>query len=464
MKALLMLTPLAQLVWRDPSQWLASGMAFVIACPMLVLSLRSFRRRAALRAMPTTPIAGVFVGEVELKGRARTPNPLKARLSGASVVLYNWTAEEHWTRTRVESYTDGKGRTKTRTVTYSGTDTVAHGGESSLLLLDDATGVVQVLPEGAKLEAKRVFCETVGRGDRIYYEHGPQRAVSGSDGLRTFTEHAIEVDAPLFVVGYAREREDIVDIEIAAGGRKGTATADARPRMFLISTRDEEAVTWRFGAAAWGWLVVAALAPIVLALVDMHRYQEERLAPWTAAAVGSALGLVWVVAWSIWTHNDLVDLRNRVMRARSNVDVQLRRRHDLIAQLIGAVRGLRDHEASLQRVIAEIRSQGELMDMASANARAVPVGPQLRFLAEALPNLKSSDSFLALQRSLSDCERRIALARDEFNGTTAGFNTRITTVPTSFIALLFGMRPGDFFSAEQFERSAPVVSSPAHSR
>lgn len=455
---------LAQVVWSDSSQWSACGVAFVIAFPMLLLALRSFRRRAALRAMPTTPIAGVFVGEVELKGRAKTPQPLTARLSGASVVLYSWTAEEHWTRTRTETYTDSKGRRQTRVVTYSGTETVAQGGESSLLLLDDATGVVQVLPEGAKLEAKRMFCKTVGRGDRIYYEHGPRQAVSGSDGLRTFTEHAIEVDAPLFVVGYAREREDVVDVEIAAGGRKGTATADARPRMFLISTKDEDAVTLRFGIVAWMWLVVAALAPIVLMLIDVHRYREERLAPWTAAVVALALGLVWAVSWSIWTYNDLVDLRNRVLRGRSNVDVQLRRRHDLIEQLIGAVRGLRDYEASVQRVITEIRAQGAMMDMASANGQAVPVTPQLRVLAEAMPNLKSSGAFLAMQQALSDCERRIALARDEFNGTTAGFNTRVTTVPSSFIASLFGMRVGEFFAAEQFERAVPRVSASAPAR
>ena len=139
-------------MWSHSSQWIACAVAFVVAFPMLLLALRSFRRRAALRAMPTTPIEGVFVGEVEVKGRARTPQPLKARLSGATVVFYSWSAEEHWTRTRTESYTDSKGNRRTRVVTESGTETVAEGGESSPLFLDDATGVVQVLPEGAKLE------------------------------------------------------------------------------------------------------------------------------------------------------------------------------------------------------------------------------------------------------------------------------------------------------------------------
>lgn len=451
-------------MWSHSSQWIACAVAFVVAFPMLLLALRSFRRRAALRAMPTTPIEGVFVGEVEVKGRARTPQPLKARLSGATVVFYSWSAEEHWTRTRTESYTDSKGNRRTRVVTESGTETVAEGGESSPLFLDDATGVVQVLPEGAKLEAKCTFKETVGRENSMYYQHGPQGEVSGSDGLRTFSEHAIEVNAPLFVIGYAREREDTVDIEIAAGGREGTATADARPRMFLISTRDEAAVTSGFGTAAWLWLVVASLAPIVLVLLDVSWYRSERLAPWTAAAVVTALGFVWTVLWLIWTHNDLVDLRNRMLRARSNIDVQLRRRRDLIAQFVGAVRGQRDYEASVQRVIAEIRAQGSLVDVAAANGRAVPVTPQLRVLAEALPNLQSSGSFMALQKALSECERRIALARDEFNGTTAGFNTRVTTVPTSFVASLFRMRVGEFFSADQFERTAPKISPPARSR
>jgi LemA protein len=173
---------------------------------------------------------------------------------------------------------------------------------------------------------------------------------------------------------------------------------------------------------------------------------------------------VWTVLWLIWTHNDLVDLRNRMLRARSNIDVQLRRRRDLIAQFVGAVRGQRDYEASVQRVIAEIRAQGSLVDVAAANGRAVPVTPQLRVLAEALPNLQSSGSFMALQKALSECERRIALARDEFNGTTAGFNTRVTTVPTSFVASLFRMRVGEFFSADQFERTAPKISPPARSR
>jgi hypothetical protein len=143
-------------------------------------------------------------------------------------VLYSWSVDEHWRRARQETYTDDKGRTRTRTVIDTGSDTVASGGESGGFYIQDDTGYVWVNPEGADMDTLTMFERDVDRDDPLYYDKGPDDAVEGSTGERSFTEYGLVIGTPLFVRGRASERPDIVAAQI-----KHEDKAD----MFIITPR-----------------------------------------------------------------------------------------------------------------------------------------------------------------------------------------------------------------------------------
>lgn len=211
--------------------WIVIASAF-FSLLFVFFSLRRFRRRAILRAMPTTPIGGVFVGDVEIKGNAVARNPVIGYLCESPCVCFSWTISEHWTRRRTVTSTDSKGNTTTKVVTDHGSDVVADSLDQTALEVEDDTGRILVHWEGAKVEKETLFYQVVNEGEPLYYGKGPAGSVSGSNGVRTFSEYGIRIGTPLFVVGYARQREDIVDVEIANGGRKGTATEGAEARLF----------------------------------------------------------------------------------------------------------------------------------------------------------------------------------------------------------------------------------------
>ena len=425
----------------------------------IFLSLRRFRRRAILRAMPTTPVAGVFVGDVEVKGRAVTGDPKMAFLSEQPCVQFEWSIREHWMRMRTVTRTDSKGRTTTHVVVDHGSDEVASGADQAPLEVQDETGRVLVQWEGAKVEEQTLFIRRVGESDPIYFGKGPAGAVFGSTCERTFHETGIAVGAPLFVVGYAREREDIVDVEIARGGRKGTATEGAVARHFLISTRDESAVTSGQGMAGWIYALLGMLSLGAFFAVGAELVHARWQLPIPAAlAIGvSGFLVLFGSVWSVMIYNEFVDSRNRVIRAAANIDVQLKRRADLVRSLVAVVIGLRDHEARVHTAVAFLRGQSLLESRELASGKAKAAAAILAAIVEGYPELKSSSVFLGLQQSLTECEQRIALARDEFNGTAAGYNARIAVFPVRIIARIGSMHPANFFQAESFARSAPRV-------
>ena len=141
--------------------------------------------------------------------------------------------------------------------------------------------------------------------------------------------------------------------------------------------------------------------------------------PWYFAIGFASFCMVFALAWFVWMFNELIDLRNRVVRAASNIDVQLKRRADLIRGLIECASAIRDHEGRLQKAIAFLRTQATLDNRKSAHGHAKVAMPMIDAIIEAYPNLKSGEVFLRLQEALSDAEQRIAMARDEFNGTAA---------------------------------------------
>lgn len=197
-------------------RWMTELMV-AVALVSLALSLRAARHQFLVDNLPTSKTSGVFIGLVELKGKAEAEQPLTSYLAEASCVYYRYTVQERWSRTVTESYTDSDGRTQTRNKDESGWKKVDEGGiYNAPFYLKDDRGEIRILPRGAKVEPQTVFSRSCGPSDPVYYDKGPSEAITDSDNVREFKEEAIRLHAPLFVVGRARQRADIVAAEIAA--------------------------------------------------------------------------------------------------------------------------------------------------------------------------------------------------------------------------------------------------------
>ena len=422
--------------------WLGGVLGLICLC----LAIRSARRKRLVDDLPTSKTSGVFIGLVELKGTAESENPLCSYLAGQPCVYYDWSVQEHWSRTVTETYTDNEGRTQTRTRHESGWTTVANGSDGQIFYLQDDCGVVRIAPEGAKLETQTIFDETCGRLDPLYYAKGPALWVADSDHRRRFVENAIVLHAELYVMGQARECRDVVAPEIAA---------DKDAPMFLISTRTEKQISSGFGWGEWGWGIFGMLLSVAgffLAQQADYRGPNVPLLVLVAAAYFCAAGIGWV--WMVF--NSLIDLRQRVRQGWAQVDVQLKRRHDLIPNLVGTIQGLRDYEKNLQTEIAQLRAQQGATPPGEPGADYQACGKILVAVKEAYPEITAQKAFLDLQKNLTDTEQRIALARGYFNSIATFYNARLEVVPDRFVAALVKMQPQSLMAANDFER-APVV-------
>ena len=179
-------------------------------------------------------------------------------------------------------------------------------------------------------------------------------------------------------------------------------------------------------------------------------------------AIGFVVGVLLVVVLLIWTYNRLVRLRNRVQNAWSDVDVQLKRRHDLVPNLVETVRGYMEHERQTLEAVTSARAQA-MTTGASIGARAVAemaltgaVG-NLFAVAERYPALRAAQNFTLLQEQLTTTENRIAFARQYYNESVMQYNTAIATFPRNLIAGVMGFSPAAMFAAEPGDRANIAV-------
>jgi len=424
------------------------GGLFAALC--LWAAFRAARRQRLVEDLPTSKTTGVFIGFVELHGTAEAAAPLTSYLAAMPCVQYQWSVQEHWSRTVTETYTDSDGKRKTRTRRESGWTTVASGGELMPFYLQDDHGVILIRPQGATIEPTTVFSKTCGRLDPLYYAKGPLFAVSDSDHRRQFVEQAIPLHHELYVIGQSRERKDVVAAEIAR---------DPHAPLFLISTRSEEQVRSSYQWAFWGWSIfgcVLATAGCVIGDLAAERDPAIRIPLYLLAATGYLLAAG--MAWIGMVYNSLVELRHRVRQGWAQVDVQLKRRHDLIPNLIAMVQGLKTHEQELQRDLAELRTQLAATPPWAAGPDHHSVAGQLTMLVEQYPQLQSQAAFQELHRNLVDTEQRIALARSYFNDIATFYNTRLERVPDRFVAGFAGLTPQPLLMAQDFEREPVQVA------
>jgi len=413
-------------------------------------NLRGLRRRRLLADTPTSKVLGVFIGMTELNGTAEAVEPLTSFLAGNSNVHYAWKVEESWSRTVTETYTDSDGKSQTRTKHESGWTTVANGGESIPFYLQDDTGAILIRPEGAQLDTTAFFSETVGRLNPLYYGKGPAHAVADSDGRRRFVEEGIPLHAPLYLMGRAQEREDVVAPEIAA-----SPDAD----IFLISTRSEAKVQASMGRWAWLWGLLGLLItclPLIMVVAEKAQKFPEVLLPWVGLPP-VVFAMAWVVGWVWMVFNSIVGLRQRVRRGWSLIDVQLKRRHDLIPRLTAVLDGLSSHEQEVQTAVAELRTQSTATTPGSKGADPMGVAGSLRAVVEKYPELTAQEGFSDLHSELVQTEQRVALARSYYNDIATEFATRLEVIPDRWVSALIRMKPEPLFNAVAFERAAVTV-------
>ena len=179
--------------------------------------------------------------------------------------------------------------------------------------------------------------------------------------------------------------------------------------------------------------------------------------------VGIVIAVVvfFVLLVLVAMYNRLVRLRNRAENAWAQVDVQLKRRHDLIPNLVETVKGYASHERQVFEEVTNARTaaqqaQGVQQQAQAENALTSAIG-RLFAVAEAYPQLRATENFQQLQSQLSDTEQAIAVSRQVYNDTVLSYDNALETVPTSVIAGIFNFRPRVYFEAEDSAREVPQV-------
>jgi LemA protein len=170
--------------------------------------------------------------------------------------------------------------------------------------------------------------------------------------------------------------------------------------------------------------------------------------------------VVLVVAF-VAAYNALVGLRNRVQNAWSQIDVQLKRRYDLIPNLVETVKGYAAHEQETFQAVTEARAAAmaatNVKDQAVAENELSQALFNLRAVAEQYPDLKANQNFAQLQSELTNTEDRIAFARQAYNDTVQRYDTRRQSIPTNIVAALANFTSYDYFEADPDSRSAVKV-------
>lgn len=173
------------------------------------------------------------------------------------------------------------------------------------------------------------------------------------------------------------------------------------------------------------------------------------------------VAIVILVVWIIFTYNGLITLKNRSDEAWSDIDVQLKRRYDLIPNLVETVKGYAAHEAGTFQKVTEARSAAMNAKSVTEHAEAENMLSQtlksIFALSEAYPELKANENFLRLQNDLTDTEDKIQASRRFYNGNVRDFNTKLQVFPSNLIGSMLGFLKRDFFEITETERAVPQV-------
>lgn len=384
--------------------------ALLVAGVGFVLGFRRIRFKRCIENLPTSPTAGAACGLSEFKGvveLAEAGHALKAPLTHTPCVHYHYVVKEK----------RGSGK-KARWVT------VVDQSLSRPFFCRDSEGRILVDPGGA----------------RVYTAH---RTVRRSLGTR-YRETRLEPCDPLYAIGECV-------IEPVHGDRLYLdKPIDKYP--FIVGNFTEQQIMLKEAAAGVGLLNLSFAGLLLAALLTLGLLGTFRPADFLLAALVAPL---FMALTTVALHyNDLVFLRERLRRNRSNIDVSLKKRHDLVPSLNEVARAFTEHERSVQRELVELRN---------LYGRGIPDEPQdIRQFLEAensaltglvarvedYPELKANLNLAKLMHSLTVLENEVAFMRNGYNDAVETYNTRIQSFPDVLLARLGGFREEPFIHAE----------------
>ena len=172
--------------------------------------------------------------------------------------------------------------------------------------------------------------------------------------------------------------------------------------------------------------------------------------------------IIGVALWAVMSYNGLIGLRNQTLNGWKQIDVQLKRRHDLIPNLVNTVRGAMDFERDTLTAVMEARAKAQAAagpaDAAQKEGELTQALGRLFALAENYPTLKSNENVKMLQEELSTTENKVGFARQFYNDIATKFNTAQQVFPTNIFAASFGFKPAELFEiTDEAERAVPAV-------
>ena len=171
--------------------------------------------------------------------------------------------------------------------------------------------------------------------------------------------------------------------------------------------------------------------------------------------------IVLLVLWFFSTYNNLIKLRNRKDDQFSQIDVQLKRRADLIPNLVETVKGYAKHESDTLESVISARNAyttaSTTEDKMKASGEITNALNKLFALSEAYPDLKANSNFMSLQNDLKDTEDKISAARQFYNDTVLTYNNKVETIPSNIVANIGGFKKGEFFQIDEKEKETPKV-------
>jgi hypothetical protein len=383
----------------------------------------------------------VFFGLNEVKGSVMSDAPLQTYLTEKPSVWYEWSISEHWKKT--ERYRDKDGNQKTRT--KSGWRKVDSGGSFQSFFLKDDTGELLIEPEGAKVDAPSTTSFSCSPTDPFYYEKGPDRAIANSTHRRRFSERSLTPNDELYILGPAKLRQEVAKPMIAQS---------KEAKYYFISTKSETQIirsknVWAFIIIIFSF-VAALVVPVVAISVETGVEPQEVMLEnpgWIFVS-----GLIFLAVASLFyltiLYNGLIRVRNRLIHAMGLIEIQLKRRHDLIPSLLKCVKGIASYETEVQELVASYRSLGanetsrEPGEIAEKINQGAGFVRGLFVLSENYPDLSADQNYDSFMRALLDTEDRIALARQFYNDSLLALQDRLLTFPDVLVAKWFRFRAG----------------------
>lgn len=431
--------PWFKFVLLDEYMWWDAA-AFGLASLLLTWAMFTWRRRRFIADIPVIPIKDVFIGWVHIKGAIDCQTPLTSPLGRERCVYYSWAVSEDWERTVLEEYIDEKGKKQIREKKESGSTVIASGGKRTPFNLTDETGSVDVQLSGAEFDTVSSFNHACGPDDPLYFSFTDAPEIENTTHRRTFSESVLPDAADATIFGQASPLHEgdyllelgrrLREMGVKATGRAGSlfkiAQDDAAP-FYLLSLSNAEQQKSSHSGTIWTLTVISLISVLAFPVARIFFMQDKPGLAGFTLMCGVFYGLIFFLFWFWMSFNGLVYLRNRTAQIWGLIDVQLKRRYELITSLSAAAAGYLAYAGQIQQAVARLRGRNLLAGGKENSAVA---------LLEAYPELGAESVIKDLMDRITETEDRVAGARSAWLNAAAAYNTRLERLPDRLLLRL----------------------------